>query len=187
MQNLKKELEKALLKKNYKNANRFYEICYDVLFEKIFFIANSFSKSMAEDLTQDYFVKILGIKIAKFEKHKDYIEKYLVKIAYNAFNDFVRQNKNSITLIIIESETIRQNNFLLNKKSVDELADLYNLFIKLGYAKLLSEEQNMAIKRKIEGYSIKEIATEMEKSEGAVKNLIYRAKKIIKGKMEHEP
>lgn len=184
MLNLKKELEKALLKKNDKSAKHFYKICYEVLFEKIFFIANSFSKPMAEDLTQDYFVKILHTDIAIFEKHKDYIENYLLKMAYNAFNDFIHKNKKSIVLTMIKLEAECQNNVILKKKSVSDLADLYSLFVKLGWANLLSKAQNMAIKAKIEGYSIKEIAKEMEKTEGAVKNLIYRSKKIIAGKMQ---
>jgi len=176
MSDLKKELENALKIRTKDSTLYFYKCCYDTLFEDIFYIANRFSKANTEDIMQDYFEKILKIDIGKFEQHKDYIDRYLLKVAYNLFNDYYK--KNSIILReIIESDSIIGSNNITDKENISKL------FTKEGYDKLLSEDQNLAMKMKIEGYPYKDIAEKMNKTEGAVKNLIFRAKRILRDKM----
>jgi len=153
----------------------FHKCCYDVLFDKVFSIAYGFSKENAKDITHDYFLKIFKKKIVRFELHASYLEKYLLKIAYNFCKDYLRRNKTK-PLDNVSSNLDNYSKYLKgDMMSLNEI----NCFELEGYSFHLTKRQKKAMLMKIEGYLIKEITKEMKTTEGAVKNLIWRAKKII--------
>lgn len=174
MLDLKRELEKVLLENDNKKSVSFFAACYEELFDNIFYIAYGFSKKNAEDITQDCFLKILQLDVAKLEPHKDYIGQYMLRLALNYCKDYLSKNK--IELNSVHLENIPENDTIFNTSDACNGFDLDKLFANLGIDKLLPESQSTALKKKIEGYTIKDIAKQMGKSIGAIKNLIYRAK-----------
>lgn len=176
MNDLKRSLINALNNPNL--INEFYKVCYEVLFSKVFIIAYGFSKEYAKDITHDYFVKIMLLDISKFEAHLTYIERYLLKIAYNHCKDFLRRYKKKPVNNVVDDLSGISNQLVGDILSIN----VVDFFILNEYSIHLNKRQKKAILMKIKGFAVKEIAIEMKTTEGAVKNLIYRAKKIMVSK-----
>jgi len=174
MQVLKQSLLNAL--DNTELNNKFHNTCYNVLFKKVYVIAYGFSNSYADDITQDYFIKVMKMDLNKLKPHASYIDKYLLRTAVNHCKDFIKKNKNKPFWNVSKdlSDCVNMAGGL--KPSLSEPSEY---LLSNGFAKTLTSKQYIALYKKMEGYSIKEIAKDMKTTNGAVKNLIYRARKTL--------
>lgn len=169
MKILKNTLNKAINNTCCDYTRKFHEACHEVLYDKInrrvlYYLK---VKTEAEDLTQDIFLKIFEMDINKLQ-HIDDIESYLLKIAQNYCLDYLKKKK--MTEDISEYQ-LQDRGYNLNLSSK---IDLENALENIP------ERRAVAIREKLKGYKIGEIAKSLDLSEGAVKNLIYYGKQDIK-------
>ncbi len=165
---LKTTLSQALNSACCRQTQKFHELCYEILHDKIYKIAYSYSKTDAKDLTHDIFLKIFGLDINKLKPHADYIEPYLLGIARYYCITYVKKKK---ILEDISEYQLKDKGYQPNSFSK---MDMENAL------KSIPKRQAIAVKMKSEGFTIKEIAEAMTSSEGAIKTLIYNARTKIK-------
>jgi len=131
------------------------------------------NREEAEDITQETYVKSLSYpKLNKIE-FKEYIA-FFKTVAMNIIKDRWRQNKTRGTNINIDS--IAQN-----EASVEDISDIttQQLFIKSSLDKLNEDQRKVVELRIIKGYSVSETAEIMDKKEGNIRVLQYRALKDL--------
>ena len=133
--------------------------------------------SIAEDLTQDVFVK-LAIKKPNFKEESSF-KTWIYKIATNKALDFIKKNRiNNFQSIdeyndIQSSENVERS-FLIEErkivlhKALNSLNDAYYSVLYLSYFENLSNS---------------EIARIMKKNTRQIENLVYRAKLSLKDEL----
>ncbi|OCZ49828.1 RNA polymerase sigma factor [Dehalobacter sp. TeCB1] len=126
---------------------------------------------LAEDLTQDIFIKVIR-SIDKFEiAGKARFSTYIITMSKNIYIDYLRKEKRSIPIDPLEYDFI-------NDKSVPGFEDsvvnkIYSTDI-MDQIEKLTEEQKMAIKLKyIEGLTLKEIGEMLNVEPKTVKSRIH--------------
>jgi RNA polymerase sigma-70 factor (ECF subfamily) len=153
---------------------------YDKYIEKIyrFIILKVGTPEVAEDLTGQVFLKGWR-KFKKGEGIKN-ISAYLYQIARAEIANYYR-GRSKFKIISAEALPMAdpQANLEENQQLQSEIVDLQNCLAKLN-----DEHQDVLILRYLEGYSTKEIARILKKSEGAVRVMIHRALKELREEME---
>lgn len=158
---------------------------YDLFFEKIyrFIFFRVGHKEVAEDLTEDVFIKTFH-GLGKLQKDASF-ESWLYQIARNRITDYYRSKKLVIPLDEVENTLEYETNVV----DIVNLQSQQKIFIKL--LKELTTEQQTVIKLKfLEGLNNDEIATMLDKKEGAIRVIQHRAiaklKSLIKNFTDHE-
>lgn len=121
----------------------------------------------AEDIFQEVFIKF-SEKMPKFN-NEEHEKAWFIRVTINLTKNMNKSawNKKVITLDEnITFENIEENNVF---SVVSELPRNYKTVIYLSY---------------YEGYKVKEIAKIMNKREGTIKTWLYRAREILKQKLE---
>ncbi len=136
---------------------------------------------VAEELTEDTFFRLI-IKKPKYSG-KSTFKSWLYAIARNVAVDYIRHNSKILNVPIddvenylIEAQTLEQSyikeeNMLIVNKALNELIPEYRNVLWLTY---------------FEEFSNKETAIILKKTERQIKNLLYRARKALKSKLEKE-
>lgn len=119
----------------------------------------------AEDLTAQTFEKALGA-IDRYEDRGGTFSSWLIRIAANAIVDWARRGT-EVRLTDAEIERLGDDGFL---RAWEEAYWLR------GHIVMLAEDQQDVIRRRFfEDKAFKQVASEMGRSEGAVKQLLRRA------------
>ncbi len=174
----KEELSK-LVKKAEKDPLYFEEL-YEIFFPKIYnyFYFKVNDKSLAEDMVSDVFIKILN-NISKCRDRRQF-QSWAFAIARNYLIDFYRKKSTNIEA---SSSSYEDNKYYDNNNSFnpeDALMDKISREELSEVLKILSKsQQDVIILRFFEELKLKEIAEIMNKSEGAVKGLLYRGIKAL--------
>jgi RNA polymerase sigma-70 factor (ECF subfamily) len=136
------------------------------------------NQQLAEDLTQDVFVKMIR-NIDTYNIHgKARFSTYLLTVAKNTYIDYLRKEKR-----LSQFETVDQN--FLEKIATpgfeNALIDrMYSQDI-MKHVELLSEEQKIAIHLKyIEGLTLKEISQLLQVESKTIKSRIHNGTKKLK-------
>jgi RNA polymerase sigma-70 factor (ECF subfamily) len=143
---------------------------YDLFFEKIyrFTFFRVGHKEVAEDLTEDVFIKAFS-NLHSLQQDQVF-ESWLYQIARNRIIDYYRSKKQIVALDEVENTLEYETNVI----DILNLESQQKIFIKI--LKELSAEQQMVIKLKfLEGLENDEIASLMEKNEGAIRVIQHRA------------
>ncbi len=153
---------------------------YDWYFKKIyrFIFYRVGHKEVAEDLTEDVFVKAFA-KISSVSNNSSF-EGWLYQIARNTVIDYYREKKMIIALDEVENTLEYESNII----DVLSLQEQQKIFLK--YLKQLTDEQQLVIKLKfLENLDNPEIAAILDKTEGAIRVIQHRAiqklQELIKG------
>lgn len=152
---------------NLKSIEDICEQTWEPLYRYIYYKVQN--REEAEDITQETYVKSLSYpKFNKIE-FKGYIA-FFKTVAMNIIKDRWRQNK-------IRGTNINIDSIAPTEASVDDISDIANqqLFIKSSLAKLNDEQRKVIELRIIKGYSVSEAAELMDKKEGNIRVLQYRA------------
>jgi len=138
-----------------------------------FLFLRTSSKETAEDLTSQVFLR--GWEF--FLKNEIFNPRtFFCQTARNLATDYFRQkNKNPIPLENLPE--IPDPKISIEEKIIYDL-EMEKIF--LAISKLKPEYQEAILLRYVEGFSPKEIAKVMEKSEGAIRVLISRALSVLK-------
>ncbi len=127
--------------------------------------------SLAEDLTGQVFLKMLEAIRNRKAWHSSF-SGWLYRIAHNVVIDFYRQRDNQPQVSLDDKPLLPDLND--NPAQATELKlDVERL--RAAIARLTDEQAEVISLRFLEGYSISEVAEMMNKTEGSIKALQYRA------------
>ena len=178
---VRKEVTPELIEKAKKSPKAFGEI-YDTYVKSIYnyFYYRLQNVEKAEDLTQEVFIKAFEA-IERYKIRKIPLSAWLFRIARNLLIDFFR--KKEIVKESLEGKAISSERA---KKEVEQIQTAS--FINKGLSGVKQEHREVIVLKFIIGYSNKEVAEIMGKSENAVKLIQYRAlrkmNKGLKGEVE---
>jgi RNA polymerase sigma-70 factor, ECF subfamily len=165
--------DRLLLEAAQKDPSRFAEL-YEIHFERVyaFIVRRVNDRDVAEDLTSDVFHKALA-NIRQFEWRGVPFVAWLFRIAANAIADRSRRAAKEVV------EDPPEGSTEMNVEAIDQQSRLFKLVHQLP-----SDQRRVITMRFAEEKSIREIATELGRSEGAVKQLQFRALEKLRAQME---
>lgn len=121
----------------------------------------------AEDIFQEVFLKY-SEKLPKFES-EEHRKAWLIKVTINLTKNFYNSSWNKRTVNLDESLVFQTEEETNVFSTVCELPQNYKTVIYLMY---------------YEGYKVREIAKLMNSNEGTIKTWAFRAREILKEKLE---
>lgn len=133
-------------------------------------------RALAEDITSEVFVRALR-KIKGFTWQGRDVGAWFLTIARNLVLDHFKSGRFRLEVVGAEApESTREGVVDPEDAALSRVsqADLYRAIQQLG-----NEQQEVIYWRFIQGYSVAESAAAMDKSEGAIKALQYRAVKAL--------
>jgi len=176
---LKKEAdERLLIEAAQKNPARFAEL-YENNFERVYayIVRRVGNRAETEDLTSEVFHQALA-NLKRFEWRGIPFAAWLFRIAANLIADrWQRRSREQLAdgPEQIESAAAKGVEF----EEVERRATLFRLVDTLP-----AEQRRVVVLRFVEQRSIKEVAREIRKTEGAVKQLQFRALTSLRARME---
>jgi len=149
---------------------------YDIHFERIYaFIARRVrDRDRAEDLTSEVFHKALA-NLKSYEWRGAPFAAWLFRIAANALSNYFKR--------AAREPDHAENSPEASGEPEQEAAEVQARLIRL-VDKLPAEQRRVVFERFVEQRSIREIARQLGKSEGAVKQLQFRALEKLRSQME---
>ena len=167
--------ERLLVEAAKKDPAKFGAL-YDLHFERVYaFIARRVrDRDRAEDLTSETFHKALaGLK--SFEYRGAPFGAWLIRIAANVVFDYAKRTAREPNHL----EDFPEPGSKAEQESIATSARLFRLVDALP-----AEQKSVVYGRFVEQKSIREIAQQLGKTEGAVKQLQFRALEKLRSKME---
>jgi RNA polymerase sigma-70 factor (ECF subfamily) len=164
--------ERRLVEAAQKDPTRFAEL-YEENFERVYaFVARRVrNRDVAEDLTSEVFHKALA-HLPRFDWRGIPFAAWLLRIASNAIADqWQRSARESV-------ENPPEASADMPLEEIDQRARLYRLVDELP-----ADQQHVVRARFAEGKSIRETAHELGRTEGAVKQLQFRALANLRARM----
>ncbi len=157
-----------------------FKVIYDSHVDLVYTLCMRYVKrtEIAEDLTQDVFIKV-------FQKHHDFkkeaqLKTWIYRITVNTCLDYLKSKRHKNDLFNQSEESLRFKAALVKDPSqLLESSEKMKLLIEC--IEQLNDKQKTAfLLSKEEGMSNPEIAEIMETSISSVESLIFRAKKNLK-------
>ena len=136
---------------------------------------------VAEELTEDTFFRLV-IKKPKYSG-KSTFKSWLYAIGRNVAVDYIRHNSKILNVPIDDVE-----NYLIEEQNLEEtyIKEEDKLIVNKALNELIPEYRNVLWLTYFEEFSNKETAIILKKTERQIKNLLYRARKALKSKLEKE-
>ena len=178
MKALKKEAdERLLIEAAQKDPARFAEL-YEINFERVYAYAvrRVGNRAEAEDLTADVFHQALA-NLKRFEWRGIPFAAWLFRIAANLISDRWQRSGREVADDSGQVESAQVSPVEIEE--VERRATLYRLVDTLP-----EEQRRVVVLRFVEQKSIKEVAKQIRKTEGAVKQLQFRALSNLRTRME---
>jgi len=167
------EMERRLIEASQRQPSRFAKL-YERYFERVyaFALARTHDRAAAEDVTAETFRQALE-NLPRFEWRGVPFSAWLFRIAANAAADHFKRSWREETLA---GEPAADNeSWELRIIEVETRATLFQLVRKLP-----RDQRQVIVLRFGEEKSIREVAEEMHRSEGAVKLLQHRAMQTLR-------
>ncbi|MBK8055906.1 MAG: RNA polymerase sigma factor [Saprospiraceae bacterium] len=162
-------VEQYLLSQNVNYFNLLYDRYTDKVYAKC--ISMLRDQELAEDATQEIFVKIL-LSLSKFSG-KSKFSTWLYSITYNYCIDQIRREKKENTVTVNDFSRIDQVDDDMYDSEIKET----NVFrLKEVMEKLNAEDKSILMMKYQDDLSIRDICSILDKTESAVKMKILRAK-----------
>ena len=175
---LKREAdERLLIEAAQQDPARFADL-YEMNFERVYayIVRRVRDRSETEDLTSEVFQQALA-NLKRFEWRGIPFAAWLFRIAANLISDRWQRSGREVTddSGIIDSAQVSPAEI----EEVERRATLFRLVDTLP-----AEQKRVVVLRFVEQKSIKEVAREVRKTEGAVKQLQFRALSSLRARME---
>jgi len=169
------EDDRLLVEAAQKDSSRFGEL-YELNFARVYayVVRRVGDRDAAQDLTSDVFHKALA-SIQGFEWRGVPFAGWLLRIAANMIVDRSKRGGREVTALDDTPEPSTQ----VNLEEIDQSARLFRLVEQLP-----ADQRRVIGMRFAEEKSIREIAHELGRSEGAVKQLQFRALQNLRARME---
>ena len=177
MKALKKEAdERLLIEAAQQDPARFADL-YEVNFERVYAYAirRVRDRAEAEDVTAEVFHQALA-NLKRFEWRGIPFAAWLFRIAANLISDRWQRSGREIA----DEEKIDAAQ--VSPAEIEEVERRATLFKLVDT--LPAEQKNVVVLRFVEQKSIKEVAREIRKTEGAVKQLQFRALSNLRARLE---
>jgi len=179
---LKKEADERLLIEAAQNDPARFGDLYELHFERVYAYAvkRVANRSEAEDVTAEVFHQALA-NLKRFEWRGIPFAAWLFRIAANLISDrWQRSGREVADDSLIDSAVNEAGNpGPAEIEQVERRATLFRLVNALP-----EEQRRVVVLRFVEEKSIKEVAREVAKTEGAVKQLQFRALTNLRARME---
>jgi RNA polymerase sigma-70 factor (ECF subfamily) len=175
---LKKEAdERLLIEAAQKDPARFAEL-YTINFERVYAYAvrRVGNRAEAEDLTADVFHQALA-NLKRFEWRGIPFAAWLFRIAANLISDRWHRSGREVA-----AESGKIDSAQVSPVEIEEVERRATLFRLVDT--LPAEQKRVLVLRFVEQKSIKEVARETRKTEGAVKQLQFRALSNLRARLE---
>jgi RNA polymerase sigma-70 factor (ECF subfamily) len=158
-----------------KDPSRFAEL-YEVNFEQVYaFIARRVGdRDLAEDLTSDVFHKALA-NLRRFEWRGVPFATWLFRIAANAIVDRSKRMSREVPIVDGPPDPGKEPDL----EAIEYRARLFRLVDRLP-----ADQRRVIFQRFVEQRSIREISQQLGRTEGAVKQLQFRALANLRARME---
>jgi len=171
--------ERVLVEAAKKDPSRFADL-YELNFARVYaYIARRVGdRDVAQDLTSDVFHKALA-SIQSFEWRGVPFAGWLLRIAANMIVDRSKRSGREVSGQDNLPEPSSEASTQLNLEEIDYSGRLFRLVEQLP-----ADQQRVIGMRFAEEKSIREIAMELGRSEGAVKQLQFRALQNLRAQME---
>ena len=136
---------------------------------------------IAEELTEDTFFRLITKKPRY--SGKSTFKSWLYAIGRNVAVDYIRHNSKILNTPIEDLE-----NYLSEEQSLEQsyIKEERKLVVHKALSELTTDYRTILWLVYFEGFSNKEAAIVLKKSERQIKNLLYRAKLSLKSKHEKE-
>jgi RNA polymerase sigma-70 factor (ECF subfamily) len=172
------EQERLLIEAAKKDPRCFADL-YEANFERvwIFVLRRVQDRHEAEDLTAEVFQHALA-NLSRFEWRGVPLAAWLYRIAANMISDRRREASRQRPEPVTEDDLDHST-----WSDIDRRATLFQLVSKLP-----EDQRSVLTKRFVDQKSIKDIATELGRTEGAIKQLQYRALETLRARAggDHE-
>lgn len=172
--------EKLLVEAAQKDPRRFADL-YEANFERVYaFVARRMrDRSDVEDVTAEVFQQALA-NLAKFEWRGVPVCAWLYRIAANAMADrWQRASREQGSLVAEDSPDLQAQ---IDAEEAERCTQLYRLVNTLP-----AEQRRVIEMRFAEEKSIREIAAEMKRTQGAIKQLQFRAIRNLRAQWDEPP
>ena len=168
--------ERLLVEAAQRDPMKFGDL-YEIHFERVYaFISRRVGdRAMAEDLTADVFHKALA-NLKSYEFRGAPFGAWLVRIAANAVAD---QSKRAAREVAGGSGAQPEPSLQPDLEAIEHRARLFRLVQELP-----EDQRRVIFQRFVDQKSIRDIAQELKRSEGAVKQLQFRALQSLRAQME---
>jgi len=176
---LKKEAdERLLIEAAQKDPSRFAEL-YENNFARVYayVVRRVGNRAETEDLTSEVFHQALA-NLKRFEWRGIPFSAWLFRIAANLISD--RWQRSGREQVADDPQQIESAQ--ASPAEIEEVERRATLFRLVG--NLPAEQRRVVVLRFVEQKSIKEVAQEIRKTEGAVKQLQFRALSSLRERME---
>lgn len=177
MKALKKEAdERLLVEAAQQDPARFGDL-YEMHFERVYayVVRRTQDRAEAEDVTADVFHQALA-NLKRFEWRGIPFAAWLFRIAANLISDRRQHSRREIA----EDPAVMDARVSPGEiEEIEQQASLFRLVETLP-----PEQRRVVLLRFAEQKSIKEVAREIRKTEGAVKQLQFRALSTLRARME---
>lgn len=140
------------------------------------------NETLAEDLTAQVFLKMLEAIRSDKAWHSSF-SGWLYRIAHNAVIDYyrLRDRQQQVSLEDTLTTTASDHNpVVMAEVSLDAER------LRAAIGRLTEEQAEVITLRFLEGYNISEVADMLEKTEGSIKALQYRAVTTLRQLLQHE-
>jgi RNA polymerase sigma-70 factor (ECF subfamily) len=185
---LKKEAdERLLIAAAQKDPACFAEL-YEINFERVYayVVKRVRDRAETEDLTAEVFHQALA-NLKRFEWRGIPFAAWLFRIAANLITDRWQRSGREVAeepgqIEAAQVESAKGKSGQLGSAEIEEVERRATLFRLVE--SLPAEQQRVVVLRFVEEKSIKEVAREIRKTEGAVKQLQFRALTSLRARME---
>jgi len=167
--------ERLLVEAAQSDPAKFADL-YDIHFERIyaFIVRRVRDRDQAEDLTSEVFHKALA-NLKTYEWRGTHFVAWLFRIAANAISDQLKRSAREP----MHADDPPEPSAGPEQEGVEARGRLFRLVERLP-----AEQRRVVFARFVEQRSIREIAQQLGKSEGAVKQLQFRALEKLRSQME---
>ena len=182
MTDYSQEPEESLVRRAIQQDKAAFAGLYDKYVDKVYrhVYYRTFTKADADDITQEVFIKAWKA-IAKFKQTGSPFGAWLIAIARNAIADHYKVKKKTVSLENIE---IASRNPEANPEAMIEIS-LNNDRIKTAVLKLKGDKRKIILLRLLEGWRYREISGLLNKSEGAIRVMQFRALVELRQILQH--
>jgi RNA polymerase sigma-70 factor (ECF subfamily) len=173
--------EERLLVQSAQGDPAKFDALYELYFERIYyFLARRVrDRAIAEDLTSEVFHKALA-NLSSYEWRGAPFSAWLFRIAANALADqYKRASREQPSSGIASNPDMQADLSSPDLEAIDYHARLFRLVDHLPAA-----QRQVIRERFVEQRSIREIAARLNKTEGAIKQLQFRALQALRSQME---
>ena len=168
--------ERRLIEAAQRDRRRFAEL-YERNFERVyaFVVGRVHNRAEAEDVTSEVFQRALA-NLNRFEWRGVPFAAWLYRLVANAIADHWQQTARETELPGGTDDIADPDPVVM--RQVEERATLFRLV-----GELPPDQQRVVVMRFVEQKSIREIAQELRRSEGAVKQLQFRALEHLRARL----